>query len=178
MTNEIEAAVGVHVVDRARAQLCAASTRAAELSCADATGARRIVRWQPEVVPYTDADRRRLENVLRMNAEKNPSYYGPGDVDKLMAAYRFPTQYNPIRALQIDSDGNIWVLEQSRNARDSLVHRFRVLNPDGEQIAFATGFEVSPYTLNRALFFSNSAILRRITNADGVEQIGFFPIRK
>jgi hypothetical protein len=140
--------------------------------------ARRIVRWQPDTIPYTDADRRTLENGLRSNAEKNPSYYGPGDVERILAAYKWPTSYNVIRALQIDAEGNVWVLEQTRGAGGRLTHRFRVINPDGEQIALATGFEISPYTLNRALYFSGSAILRAVTNADGVEQIGVFPIRK
>ena len=173
MSTEIETPIGVHVVDRSRRQLCAATTRVTQLVCADSKGTRRIVRWQHTPVEFTADDRREIEDRIRA-----ATYYGPGDADKIIAAFVWPTHYNPIRALQIDADGNIWVLEYARDSAGARQLRFRIFNPDGEQIAFATGFHISPYGLNNAVDIGSARVLRRITNADGVEQIAAFPIRK
>lgn len=174
---EIEAPIGVRVVDTQRRSQCAATTRVAQLVCADSKGNRRIVRWHPPATPFTTDDRREIEDRVQGNLAKS-KYYTPGDVEKMIAAYVWPTHWNPIRAIQIDADGNIWILEYVRDAAGKKQLRFRVVNPDGEQIAFATGFEVSPYTLGNAIEIGSNSVLRRITNADGIEQIASFPIRK
>jgi hypothetical protein len=173
MSTEIETPIGVHVVDRTRRALCAATTRVTQLVCADSRGTRRIVRWTHTPVEFTADDRREIEDRIR-----GASYYGPGDADKIIAVFVWPTHYNPIRALQIDADGNFWILEYMRDEAGTRTLRFRVLNPDGEHIAFATGYETSPYGLNNAIEIGSNRVLRRITNADGVEQIASFTIRK
>jgi hypothetical protein len=171
----VETAIGLHVVDRERARLCVASTQRAELTCVDNAGERRITRWQPDVVPYTTADRRELEERVRTSYVK---YYGPVDTDVILGALQWPTQFNPIRAIRNDAEGNTWVLEYAADSTERKHLRFRVLDPDGSQIAFASGFPLSPYGLNNPVFISASAIMRRVTNTDGVEQIAVYPIRK
>jgi hypothetical protein len=175
--NKMDASIGVHVVDRARQRMCAGGTGLAQLDCASHDGSRRSIRWQPPPVPFTADDRRQVEDQIRANVARSRTRTA-ADADRIIDAYVWPTHFSPIRALQIDVDGNVWVLEQMRGPGSSLERRFRILNPDGEQIAFATEFPVSSFQSTNALFIGSAAVVRRFTDADGVERIGVFPIRK
>lgn len=174
---EVDPGLPVDAVDRARGRMCGVYTRVVEITCITTAGERTIIRWQPDSIEYTADDRKRVEDALRRNLS-NSRYYGPGDADKIIAAYVWPTYHTPVNTIQMDDDGNIWVLEKHRGDDGNIGMRFRVLNPRGEQIAFATGVALSPHRHINISHIGSTHLLRKIADADGVDQIGVFPIHR
>ena len=173
------AAVGraAHVVDRARGRICALITHASEISCIDGTGKRSIIRWRDDSLPFTDDDRRADEEATRRNWERSRGTTSQ-DIEKLLAAREVPDRHKPVIAFQNDTHGNFWILEPALDSLGRRVTRFRVLDPEGRQIAFADPFPARSVGLGSKLHIGDQSVLRAYEDADGVPIVGEFRIRK
>ncbi len=167
----------VHVVDRARKRLCAAVTTTTEVSCVDAAGNRRRIRWRVDPIPYTSEDRRAFEESFR-KTRMTERGMTQGDVEMLLAAMDQPEHQLPFNVLQIDLGGNFWVLEYVRDPSGERRTRFRVFDPDGRHIAFADPFPVRNVSLSNSVHIGTISVLRVYRDADDVAIVGVFRIRK
>jgi hypothetical protein len=174
---EVGATDPMHVVDRRRSRICAGSGAVAEIQCLDAGGARRIIRWAYNAVPYTGEEKRVFEDRIRTSISRMRDF-APGDAEKMASAYTWQESHPAFSVLQMDVDGNFWILESARDAEGKLSQRFRVLDPDGRLIAFANDFPVRPIGLMDAHEIGDTAVLRAITSADDVPMLGVFRITK
>jgi hypothetical protein len=166
----------VHVVDRARRRLCAAITTTPEITCVDAAGKRTRIRWRTNPIEYTDEDRRAFEESYRKTRVTRG--ITAGDVEILLAGMDRPEYHLPFNVLQIDSDGNFWVLELTRGASAQPESRFRILDPDGRHIAFANPFPARNVGLTNNVHIGTTSVLRVYRDADDVAVVGVFGIRK
>lgn len=167
----------VHVVDRARRRICAANSSAPEISCIDSHGKRLSIRWRSETVPYTDDDRRAYEasfRKTRLTSRRTTA----ADVEAMLAATDWPERHNPFTVLQIDAEGNFWILEYALDEWQRRDSRFRVLDPEGRHIAFADPFPARNAGLGSTVHIGTSSVLRVFEDADGVPMVGVFRIRK
>lgn len=167
----------VHVVDRARRRMCAANSSAPEISCIDSQGKRLSIRWRTETVPYTDDDRRAYEasfRKTRLTSRRTTA----ADVDAMLAATDRPERHLPFSVLQIDAEGNFWILEYALDAWQRRDSRFRVFDPEGRHIAFADPFPARNAGLGSTVYIGTSSVLRVFEDADGVQMVGVFRIRK
>ena len=167
----------VHVVDRARRRLCAAVTATPEIVCVSAEGKRTRIRWRTTPVEYTDDDRRAFEESYRTTRVTQRGIT-PGDAEILLSAMDKPEYHPPFNVLQIDSDGNFWILELTRAPSAKLEPRFRILDPDGRHIAFANPFPARNVSLSNDVHIGTTSVLRVYRDADDVAIVGVFGIRK
>jgi hypothetical protein len=173
----VESTRAGYVVDRARRRICVAPAGASEIRCADDHDKRTIIRWQPDSVPFTAADRQAFEARLRKNfGSRGPG--GEADADAYLAAIEWPARYNPFSVLRIDDAGNFWILEPALDASGAMHRRFRIIDPDGRHIAFADSFPVRPVGIGSPTSIGASSIVRAFEDADGVPKVGVFRIRK
>jgi hypothetical protein len=166
-----------HVVDRARKRLCAAIPTTTEIACLDAAGKRTRIRWRVEPIPYTSDDRRMFEESFRQSRSTDPGT-PPGDMETLLAAMDSPEHHLPFNVLQLDADGNFWILEHVRDAPGERRTRFRIFDPTGRHIAFADPFPVRNVGLSGSVYIGRSSVLRVYRDADDVAMVGEFRIRK
>jgi hypothetical protein len=166
----------VHVVDRTRRRMCAGITTTAELSCVDRDAKRLIIRWPGDPLPYTDADNAEFERNFR--AMRTGSRVTPGDIETLLGAMGRPERHPAFNVLQLDTEGNFWLLEYSLDGSNRRRSRFRILDPNGRQIAFADSFPTPRVGFGYGIHIGDRSILRVLRDADGVSTIGVFPIRK
>ena len=165
------------VVDRTRRRLCSATTSRTEILCVDADGRRRIIRWTTAPVPYTDddydayADRFREARLARRGMS-------PQDVEAWLSAMGRPENHLPFSMLQLDPEGNFWLKEQTLNEARERRTRFRVLDPEGRQIAFADSFPTPPMGFGYGIHIGRSSVLRVVRDSDDVPAIAKFVIRK
>lgn len=166
-----------HVVDRARMRICALINSVTEISCIDRNGKRTSIRWRGEGVPYTDEDRRADDEAIRKlwGTSRGAT---PQDVEKILAAREPPQRHKPVAAFQMDTEGNFWILEPTLDSAGKRRSRFRVLAPDGRQIAFADSFPARNVGLDNNIHIGADAVLRVFENPDGAPVVGVFRIRK
>jgi hypothetical protein len=104
-------------------------------------------------------------------------YVGPGS--GVTAARRAdPDRYNPFREIQLDTQGNFWILEYARDRSGKVSTRFRVMSPSGELIAFADPFPVKIVGTSTNVHIGRDAVLRTFEDSDGVPKVGVFRIRR
>ena len=165
------------VVDRGRRRLCSAITSKTEILCVDADGRRRIIRWTTAPVPYTDDDH---EEYARGFRELRLTRRGmsPQDVEAWLSAMGRPEHHLPFTVLQIDPEGNFWLKEQVRDESRERRMRFRVLDPEGRQIAFADSFPTPPMGFGYGIHIGRASVLRVVRDSDDVPAIAKFVIRK
>ena len=173
----IEPGQPVHVVDRARKRLCAAFTSVTEIRCVDSQGRRTFIRWHIDPVAFVMADRDATEQRLRATL-KQYRRYSDRDADTYIRAIPWPTHWTAFSVLQIDADGNFWILEKALTATGERTARFRILGPDGKHVAFADAFPAQNVGLNRGTFIGTNAVLRLVESADGAPLVLSFPLRK
>ena len=165
-----------HVVDVERRRVCGAITTVTEIICVGADGKRRVIRWTTEAVPYTDEDRHHFEE--RVRAAWTRPGASPTDANQIIAATERPAHHNPFTTLQIDTEGNLWILEAALDDARNRAGRYRVLDPDGELIAFADSFPARNTGLGRSVHVGSETVVRVIRNEDDVQMVGLFRIRK
>ena len=165
-----------HVVDRARVRICALTTSRAEISCIDRSGKRTSIRWRDERVPYTEEDRRADDEATRRTWSARE--VTPQDIEKILAAHEPAQHHKPVAAFQMDTEGNFWILEPALDSAGKRRSRFRVLAPEGRQIAFADSFPARNVGLDNSIHIGDDAVLRAFENADGAPVVGVFRIRK
>ena len=166
----------VHVVDVPRRRVCAAITTTTEITCVEADGTRRVIRWRADNVPYTDEDRRLFEERVR-TAWSRPGA-SPTDANQIIAATERPARHNPFTTLQIDAEGNFWILEPLLDAMGKRGGQYRVLAADGELIAFADSFPARNLGLGQRVHIGSRTVVRVVPDADDVPMVGLFTIRK
>lgn len=164
----------MHVIDRQRKRMCAASSHIPEITCLDNNGKRMIVRWHADSVPFTADDRSQYVERLRNNMSR---YLSTSEIDAYVGALEFPAYFNPFSVLRIDAAGNFWVMERA-SIPNGHAQRFRIFDPDGRQIAYANHFSARPVGLGSREFFGSAAILRIFEDTDGVQKVGVFPVRR
>ncbi len=167
----------LHVVDRARHRICAGITTVAELTCVDRDGRRRIIRWVAAALPYTDADHRAFEEDFR-SMRLRSSRLSAADVEAMLGAMGRPERHPIFTVLQLDADGNFWILEQALDDAKQRRAHFRVLDPDGRLIAFAESFPMERAGFGYAIDIGTRSVARMMRDADGVQTVGVFRIRK
>jgi hypothetical protein len=172
----VEGAQPVHVVDRERRRLCVATTNTTTISCLDDKGQRTSIRWHSDSIAYADADRTAFVGRIRENMSRG-NFLTPAEVDAYIGALEFPAWFNPFTVLRLDDGGNFWILERARGRDGKKTERFRIIDPSGKQIAFATAFPARNVGLGSQQHFGKDAILR-IYEADDVQKVGVFRIRR
>ena len=173
----VEPNMPMHVVDRGRRRICVALTATSEIRCAGHDDKRTIIRWTVDSIPYTAADRKVYEDRVRRTFSQMRQYT-ESDISAHLAAVEWPERFNPFSVLQLDADGNFWILEPSVDADGGMHHRFRVLDPNGRHIAFADSFAVRPVGLGARTYIGSTSIVRAFEDADDVPKVGVFQIRK
>jgi hypothetical protein len=173
----LDAGNPLHVIDGARRRLCAAITTITQIACIDARGQRLIIRWTAETVPYTDDDRAAYETSFR-RMRGGPRGSSEADIRTLLAAIDRPERHNPFSALQIDTEGNFWVLEYTLDATGTRQSRFRVFDAEGRHIAFADPFPIPRVGFGSVVHIDERATVRAFEDANGVPMVGVFRIRK
>jgi hypothetical protein len=172
----LDAGQPVHVVDVPRYRVCAGNTSATALTCVDRDGKRRSIRWTADRVPYTDEDRRLYEERVRATWSR------PGaastDANEIIAATQRPEHHTPFVTLQVDTEGNLWILEPVLAGEGKRAARYRVFDPDGELIAFADSFPARNTGLGSQVHIGSTTVARVIRDADDVQLVGLFRIRK
>jgi hypothetical protein len=164
------------VVDRERGRMCAVVTNATEIVCIERNGKRSHIRWRDDVVPYTAEDGREDEKAWRERLKG--SRLPPQDIATLVAARETPKRHQPIAAFELDTDGNFWILEPTLDSAKKRQSRFRIIAPDGRQIAFADPFPTGHIRVDQPLHIGSTSVLRVIETPDGAPAIGVFRIRK
>jgi hypothetical protein len=173
----IEPGQPVHVVDRARKRICAAMTSKTEIVCADDQTRRTVIRWHVDPVAFVPEDRAATEERLRFNL-KQMRAYSASDIDAYIGAVQWPTHWTPFSVLQLDPDGNFWILEKAFTASGERVPRFRILDATGRHVAFADAFPVRNVGHNTTTFIGSDAVVRVVEGPDGTPMIARFTIRK
>ena len=172
MVGRVQPDVPMHVVDRARRRICAARTETSEIRCADDQDRRTIIRWRADSIPFTAEHRKAHEDLMRTRRLTE------ADIRDYLAAVEWPQRFNAFSVLQLDADGNFWILEPSVDASGGVRRRFRVLDPTGRHIAFADSFPMRPMGLGAETEIRSNTVIRAFEDADGVPKVGVFRIRK
>ena len=173
----IKAPVTAHVVDRARRRICAATSAAAEIACVDAEGRRFRIRWAYDTLPYTAEDRRGDEDRYR-EMRRGRRGGDEAELNRILATVVWPRYQDVFTALQLDTDGNFWILEYTRDDAGQRVSRFRILDPEGRLIAFADPLPMRNVGLINDMKIERNTVLRAIEDSNGIPMIGVFRIRK
>ncbi|HKS06381.1 MAG TPA: hypothetical protein VJR92_08725 [Gemmatimonadaceae bacterium] len=177
MVMPIEPGWPVHVVDRARKRICVAMTSKTEIVCADDQTKRTVIRWHIDPIGFAAEDRAATEEQLRFSLSQYRKYPN-SDVDAYMSAVQWPVNWAPFSVLQIDPDGNFWILEKGFTAAGDRVPRFRILDPTGRHIAFANAFPARNVGHNTTTFIGSNAIVRVVEGVDGTPVVAVFKIHK
>ena len=172
----LDAGEPLHVVDVPRRRVCAGMTSTTALTCVDREGRRRSIRWTAGQVPYTDEDRRVYEE--RVRATWNRPGANSTDANEIIAATQRPEYHAPFLTLQVDTEGNLWILEPVLASEGKPGARYRVFDPDGELIAFADSFPARNTGLGSPVHIGSRTVARVIRDADDVQLVGLFRIRK
>jgi hypothetical protein len=152
-------------------------TSITEIHCVDDRGARRIIRWIADTLRYSTEDRDTYVSQIRANYARSERYT-EADANAIIGAVEWPERYTPFTILQFDAEGNFWILERARGASGERVTRFRILDAEGRQIAFADSLPTQNAGLNTRAYIGANVVIRPIEDADGVPMVGVFRIRK
>jgi hypothetical protein len=165
----------IHVVDHDRRRMCIARGSVAEVSCIDASGARKIIRWADPAVPYTAEDRARYEAGARARVGSDPT--AKAQVEKMLAERQWPKEHPRIHALQVDALGNLWIRETYQvDGRVSI--RMRVIDVDGKHLAFANDVPMRGVGHWPEVIIDEDRLMRVYTDENDLPRIGVFRIRK
>jgi hypothetical protein len=172
----MDAAEPYFVVDPSRRRMCAAITSIRAISCIDADGRRREIRWRSDPIPFTAEDRRVIEEGSRASLSRSTRRTA-ADIELVLAAREWPEHYRPFEILRNDAEGNFWILESALDTSGKRHLRFRVLDPDGKHIAFASPFPI--HSLSReTVYIDSGSVIRSFEDSIGVPKVGVFRIRK
>ncbi len=167
----------MHIVDRDRRRMCIARGSAAEISCIDASGARRIIRWASDVIPFTADDRAKSEAAMRARVNRSEPR-AAAEMEKMIAERTWPESYPRIHGLQVDALGNFWIREMQRSGTGPITMRMRVLDPEGEHLAFATDIPLRNIGHGAKVIIESDRLIRVDTDENDLPRIGVFRIRK
>lgn len=167
----------MHVVDQGRRRMCIAEDDVAEVSCLDASGARRIIRWNGDVVSFTAEDRARTEERMWARVDrKNPA--AVAEMEKRLAEWDWPETFPRIHGFQVDALGNLWIRETYRPESGGVGIRMRVVDAEGQHLAFANDVPIQGVGLWPEVIIGEDRVIRVYTDENDLPRVGVFRIRK
>ena len=167
----------VRVVDRDRRRACSAHTAKPEIVCVAADGERTIIRYAVERVPYTDDDYQQFAESFRKSVGARRGMTAQ-DAEAWLSAMGRPDRHTAFMMLQLDTGGNLWIKEYALDDARRRYTRFRVLDPNGRQIAFADSFPTPRLGFGYGIHLGTSSMLRVVRDSDDVPSVAKFAIRK